>query len=120
MEKYQVIFHTDYVTTPTKQLFDSEREAENWVNDNKGYSDDYDGIYYYNPEDGEDIYTSFEIRPIEINKLSEEFLYMQKLAGLITEEEYKAHLWYDQYLKNISKSFEKLKQTLKDEGHNIK
>ena len=34
MEKYQVIFHDDYITTPVKQLFNSEREAENWVNDN--------------------------------------------------------------------------------------
>lgn len=51
--------------------------------------------------------------------ISEEFLHMQKLAGLITEEEYKAHLWYKDYLESISKSFEKLKQTLKDEGHDI-
>ncbi len=60
------------------------------------------------------------ILTMEQQQSNEEFLHMQKLAGLITEEEYKAHLWYDQYLKNISKSFEKLKQTLKDEGHDIK
>jgi pyruvate/2-oxoacid:ferredoxin oxidoreductase beta subunit len=120
MEKYQVIFHTDYITTPTKQLFNSEREAENWVNDNKSYSDDYDDVYYYNPEDEEDIYTSFEVRPIEINKLNEEFLYMQKLAGLITEEEYKARLWYKQYSENISKALDNLKQTLNNEGYDVK
>ena len=120
MEKYQVIFHTDYVTTPTKQLFNSEREAENWVNDNKSYSDDYNDIYYYNPEDEEDIYTSFEVRPIEINKLNEEFLHMQKLAGLITEEEYKARLWYKQYSENLSKNLEDLKQLLLKKGYDIK
>lgn len=57
---------------------------------------------------------------MENKKTNEEFLYMQKLAGLITEEEYKTHLWYNQYLENVSKSFENLKQTLKDEGHDIK
>jgi phosphatidate phosphatase PAH1 len=120
MKKYQVIFHTDYVTTPTKQLFNSEREAENWVNDNKSYSDDYNDIYYYNPEDEEDIYTSFEVRPIEINKLNEEFLHMQKLAGLITEEEYKARLWYKQYSENLSRNLEDLKQLLLKKGYDIK
>jgi predicted NBD/HSP70 family sugar kinase len=52
--------------------------------------------------------------------LNEEFLHMQKLAGLITEEEYKAHLWYDQYLKNISKALDNLKQTLNNEGYDVK
>jgi tRNA U34 5-methylaminomethyl-2-thiouridine-forming methyltransferase MnmC len=120
MKKYQVIFHTEYVTTPTKQLFNSEQEAENWVNDNKSYSDDYDDIYYYNPEDEEDIYTSFEVRPIEVNKLNEEFYKMQKLAGLITEKQYNTHIQYKDYLENISKSFEKFKQIMKDEGHDVK
>jgi hypothetical protein len=88
MEKYQVIFYDDYETTPINQLFNSEGEAENWANDQKSYSDDYDDVYYYNPEDGESIYTSFTIEPIEVENLNEEFLRMQKLAGLITEEEY--------------------------------
>jgi hypothetical protein len=48
---------------------------------------------------------------------NEEFLHMQKLAGLITEEEFKARLWYKQYSENISKALDDLKQTLKDEGH---
>ena len=53
-------------------------------------------------------------------KLTEEHLRMQKLAGLITEEEFKARLWYKQYSENISKSLNDLKQTLKDEGYNNK
>jgi hypothetical protein len=51
---------------------------------------------------------------------NQEFLSMQKLAGLITEEEFKARLWYKQYSENISKSLNDLKQTLKDEGYNNK
>ena len=45
---------------------------------------------------------------------------MQKLAGLITEEEYKARLWYKQYSENISKALDDLKQTLSNEGYNVK
>ena len=52
--------------------------------------------------------------------LNEEFLHMQKLAGLITEEEYKARLWYKQYSENISKALDDLKQTLKNEGYDVK
>ncbi len=48
---------------------------------------------------------------------TKEFLHMQKLAGLITEEEFKARLWYKQYSENISKALDDLKQTLKDEGY---
>jgi hypothetical protein len=55
-----------------------------------------------------------------VNELNEEFIHMQKLAGLISEEEFKARLWYNQYSENISKSLDDLKQTLKDEGYNIK
>ena len=53
-------------------------------------------------------------------ELNEEFYKMQKLAGLITEEEYKAKLWYKQYSKNISKALDDLKQTLNNEGYDIK
>ncbi len=53
-------------------------------------------------------------------KLNEEFIRIQKLAGLITEEEFKARLWYKQYSENISKALNDLKQTLKDEGYNNK
>ena len=53
-------------------------------------------------------------------KLNEEFIRIQKLVGLITEEEFKARLWYKQYSENISKALNDLKQTLKDEGYNNK
>lgn len=62
--KYQLIFHDDYAEIPVKQLFNTESEAENWANDNKSYSDNYNETYYFNPEDGEDFYTSYEIRQI--------------------------------------------------------
>ena len=52
--------------------------------------------------------------------LNKEFFRMQKIAGLITEEEYKARLWYKQYSENISKALDELKQTLKSEGYNVK
>ena len=52
--------------------------------------------------------------------LNEEFLHMQKLAGLITEEEYKAKLWYKKYSENISKALDELKQTLNNEGYDVK
>jgi tRNA U34 5-methylaminomethyl-2-thiouridine-forming methyltransferase MnmC len=122
MEKYQVIFYNDYITTPTKQLFNSEQEAENWINDNKSYSDNYDDVYYYNPEDEEDIYTSFEVRPIEINTLNEDFLKMQKLAGLITEEEYKTKFQEVDLMNlsnKISKKCDLIKQHLKEQGYDI-
>jgi hypothetical protein len=38
---------------------------------------------------------------------------------LITEEEYKARVWYKQYSTNISKALDKLKQTLENEGYNV-
>jgi hypothetical protein len=53
-------------------------------------------------------------------KLTEDFLYMQKLAGLLTEEEYKARTWYKTYSENISKALEELKKTLKNEGYDVK
>ncbi len=59
-------------------------------------------------------------KPKPVNELNEEFIHMQKLAGLISEEEFKARLWYKQYSENISKALDDLKQTLKDEGYNIK
>jgi hypothetical protein len=57
---------------------------------------------------------------MEKQELNEEFYKMQKLAGLITEEEYKARLWYKQYSENISKALDDLKQTLKNEGYDVK
>lgn len=52
--------------------------------------------------------------------LNKEFFRMQKIAGLITEEEYKARLWYKQYSENISKALDELKQTLNNEGYDVK
>jgi len=92
MKKYKVIFYDGYDEVPyTEQYFDSEIEAENWLNDQKSYSDDYFEVDYYNPQDKQK-YIGYKINPI--NELNEEFIRMQKLAGLITEEEYKARLWY--------------------------
>jgi hypothetical protein len=131
MEKYQVIFwDINYDEYPVKQLFNSEQEAEKWV-ENKEWEEDYyayneekGGDYleyrtrYFNPEDKENYY-GYEIKQIP-SELNEEFYKMQKLAGLITEEEYKARLWYKQYSENISKALDDLKQTLKNEGYDVK
>jgi hypothetical protein len=57
---------------------------------------------------------------MEKQEFNKEFLHMQKLAGLITEEEYKVKLWYKQYSENISKALDDLKQTLNNEGYNVK
>jgi len=130
MEKYQVIFYDDYEDVPyTEQYFNSKIEAEKWAEEqefdeqdikyNPTTMDDeyYTKYSYYNPEDKQ-TYSGYEIKLV--NELNEEFLYMQKLAGLITEEEFKARLWYKQYSENISKALNDLKQTLKDEGYNNK
>ena len=104
------------------QLFTSEFEAENWANDQKSYSDDYDDVYYYNPEDGESIYTSFTIEPIEVENLNEEFLRMQKFAGLITEEEYKSksqELDLINLSDKITKKWDIIKQHIKNQGYDI-
>jgi hypothetical protein len=97
MEKYQVIF-VDYYNRETlyNEYFESERKAEDWVNDLKSYSDDYFEVNYYNPEDKLK-YSGYRIEEIP-SELNEEFYKMQKLAGLITEEEYKAKLWYKKLL----------------------
>jgi hypothetical protein len=128
MEKYQIIFYNDYEDIPyMEQYFDSKIEAEKWVekqewneqvefwgDNGPEYKTKY---YYHNPEDKQN-YDGYEVTPV--NTLNEEFLRMQKLAGLITEEEFKAKLWYKQYSENISKALDNLKQTLKDEGYNDK
>ena len=127
MEKYQVVFidWDDEEVPYTKQYFNSAGEAENWVEENERTFDDMDGeggwitrYFYYNSQTGID-YPNFKIQKIS-SELNEEFYRMQKLAGLITEEEYKARLWYKQYSENISKALDDLKQTLKDEGYDNK
>lgn len=55
-------------------------------------------------------------------KLNEEFLHMQKLAGLITEEEYKTQsqeLDLMNLSNKISKKVDLIKQHLKDQGYDI-
>jgi hypothetical protein len=54
--------------------------------------------------------------------LNKEFLHMQKLAGLITEEEYKIQskeLDLMNLSNKISKKVDLIKQHLKDQGHDI-
>ena len=53
-------------------------------------------------------------------ELNEKYLHMQKLAGLLTEEEYKAQLWYKQYSENLSKNIKSFKQLLLKKGYDIK
>ena len=74
--KYQVVFlDADYDETPTKQLFDTEKEAEEWANnleweeDYYDYDDEKGGDYiryrtrWFNPEDKQNYY-GYEIKPI--------------------------------------------------------
>jgi predicted AlkP superfamily phosphohydrolase/phosphomutase len=52
-DKYRVNFRDYYGNDIpyTEDYFTSEAEAEDWVNDHKSYSDDYDEVTYYNPQD---------------------------------------------------------------------
>jgi hypothetical protein len=55
-------------------------------------------------------------------KLTQEFLHMQKLAGLITEEEYKTQsqeLDLMNLSNKISKKCDLIKQHLKDQGYDV-
>ncbi len=54
----------------------------------------------------------------QTEKLDESFLRMQKMAGIITEEEYKhnsAQLWYRNYAGNLKVLLDKLKSTVENE-----
>jgi hypothetical protein len=48
------------------------------------------------------------------------FYRMQKLAGLITEEEYNTHMWYNKYSENLNKNIKDLKQLLLKKGYDLK
>lgn len=50
----------------------------------------------------------------------EEYLHMQKLAGLITEEEYNAQIWYKQYSKNLNQNIKDFKFLLLKKGYDVK
>jgi hypothetical protein len=54
--------------------------------------------------------------------VNEEFLRMQKLAGVITEEEYKhgaAQLWYEEYANNLKKTVDDFGSFLKSKGYDV-
>jgi len=92
MEKYQVIFYDDVEDVPyTEQYFDSKIEAEKWAEEQEfdiqdikynpeTMGDEFYTVYYYhNPQDKQN-YEGYEVKLV--NELSEEFIRMQKLAGL--------------------------------------
>jgi len=60
---------------------------------------------------------------MENKKTNEEFLYMQKLAGLITEEEYKTKLKEETdiklktFLSNFKSKNQEFQNLLKDKGY---
>lgn len=120
MEKFQVIFYGDGEEAPyTEQYFSSEGKAEDWVNDNKSYSEDYFEITYYNPQDKQN-YDGYKI--IQVNELNEEFISMQKIAGLLTEEKYKEkskELDLMNLSNKISEKCNLIKQHLKRQGYDI-
>jgi hypothetical protein len=57
---------------------------------------------------------------MENTQNSSNFYRMQKLAGLITEEEYNTQIWYNKYSENLNKNIEDLKQLLLKKGYDLK
>ena len=58
----------------------------------------------------------------QTEKLDESFLRMQKIAGIITEEEYKhnaAQLWYKEYATKLKSNVDGLGRLLKSKGYEI-
>jgi len=56
-----------------------------------------------------------------LENINEEYLRMQKMAGIITEAEYKhsvAQLWYKEYANNLGVLLDKLKITIENERKN--
>ncbi len=56
-----------------------------------------------------------------LENINEEYLRMQKMAGIITEEEYKhssAQLWYKNYAGSLISLLDKLKSTVENEKGN--
>jgi hypothetical protein len=93
MEKYQVIFYDESEDVPyTEQYFDSKIEAEKWAEEQEFEEEDikynpetmddefYTGYSYHNPEDKQN-YKGYDVKLV--NELNEEFIRMQKLAGII-------------------------------------
>jgi hypothetical protein len=134
MEKYQVIFYDDYEEVPyTEQYFDSKIEAEKWAeemefdeqdiryNSQTGDDEYYTKYSYHNPQDKQN-YSGYTVEPIIDDPLNEEFLRMQKLAGLITEEEYQSksqELDLVNLSDKITKKWDIIKQHIKNQGYDI-
>jgi len=57
---------------------------------------------------------------MENTQNSSNFYRMQKLAGLITEEEYNAQMWYNKYSQNLKNNIKDLKQLLLKKGYDLK
>ena len=58
----------------------------------------------------------------QTEKLDESFLRMQKMAGIITEEEYKhntAQLWYEEYATKLKSNVDGLGKLLKSKWYEI-
>ena len=97
MKKYQVIFidYSDEDVPYTDQYFDSYAEADIWVEGYETYNygevwnsalQDYreEKVYeYYNPQDKQ-VYMGYRIEEVSLD-VNEDFIRMQKLAGLIKE-----------------------------------
>lgn len=126
--KYQVIF-LDFgeVEVPYEKLFNSYNEASNWVETIQSLPDDEDELEayyeYYNPED-KNKYQSYLIKPIE-QPLDESLLKMQKLAGIITEQEYNTLIkeekrrGLDEWINNLITQTEELKQLMRKKGYDV-
>lgn len=76
-QKYQIVFwDINHEETPVNQLFNSEKEAQDWVDSKEweeeyyAYDDERGGDYiehrnmYFNPEDKSN-YFGYELKPIE-------------------------------------------------------
>ena len=74
---FEVVFNFNNEETVVKQKFNTEKDAKTWADDqeyeyqdiviNENGDDVYATIHkYYNPEDNDNTYTSYEIRPCSI------------------------------------------------------
>jgi hypothetical protein len=97
MEKYQVVFFDDYGDDDipyTEQYFNSKIEAEKWAEEqefeeqdiryNSETMDDeyYTRYSYHNPQDKQN-YPGYNVELVKINELHEDYIRMQKIAGII-------------------------------------
>lgn len=131
MEKFQVIFYGDGEDIPyTEQHFNSKTEAEKWAEDKEwdeqvefwgDNGPEYKTQYYYHNPENKQNYTGYEVKLV--NELNEEFIRMQKLAGLITEEEYKIKLKEETdtklraFLNDFKSKNQEFQNLLKDKGY---